>query len=478
MAYEWTQIGYWNTPNLSWTIYIMLVVGLGFFGIDHLYMRSPFTAFLKLIVNILTLGFWYLYDVIGAFAETDVTKKYGVTTPFAPTGGLGAGMFSDKPDVKHAPWKFMGYSLTSGFPFGLFGLNNLVIGDTKGAIIKFWMTGMFAFPLIFFFPLTWVIAIGAAMYGMYVLFFKTETIFSKGPPSLFGRFASDMGPGGGISEADGVGFFGGIFKRLFSMFSALPIVGPMIKRAEQQIDMAVAGAKIVKASTIDVALAGADAVKTLAVDVPGEAVKAVGLINDGIQQKIQSLPSPTAALKKDLFGLPDLPVGPPGMMQMPLTKKSLTSGIKKDLFGLPDLPAGPPGAAQPSMSGIKKGLFGLPDLPAGPPGVASRIPMQIPYANPVPAQMNVINPLQSVGAMASAPPMHTGTLVGGGGDAMNSIASMSLMGVLYGGLVIAVGNLLYRQYKKMQEDKEGLEVEDKKTGSRHQSGLSDVPPKA
>ena len=77
MAYEWTQIGYWNKPNLSWTIYLILAVCVGFFGIDHLYMRSPFTAFLKFIVNLMTLGFWYFYDIVNAFTEKDLVKKYG-----------------------------------------------------------------------------------------------------------------------------------------------------------------------------------------------------------------------------------------------------------------------------------------------------------------------------------------------------------------------------------------------------------------
>ena len=506
MAYEWTQIGYWKKPNLSWTIYLMLVVGLGFFGIDHLYMRSPFTAFLKFILNILTLGFWYLYDVIGAFTEADVIKKYGVTTPFVPTGGIGAGMFSDKPDVKHGPWKFMGYSLTSGFPFGLFGLNNLIIGDTKGAMIKFWMTAMFAFPLIFFFPLTWVIAICAALYGIGVLFFKTETIFSKGAPSIFGRVATDMGPDGAM-EVDGTGFFGGIFKSIFRILGGLPIVGPMVQQAQQQVDMAIAGAQAVKASTYDVAMAGADAVKTLAVDVPGEAVKAVGMINDGIQQKIKELPSPTSALRKDLFGLPDLPAGPPGLSGIP--GKSSLSIMREGMFGLPDLPDLP---KQPSdviakgKKSLKERLFGLPnlndistlqsqvkkpfipvsDFPSGQPPMGFAPPMQAPMASAPPVSMrqlpvasappaqtsiNVINPLE-----AATSAVRTGTLVGGGSS--SSIASMALMGVLYGGLVLVIGNLLYRQYKKVQEEKEGLEVEDKKTGSRHQSELSDVPPKA
>ncbi len=406
MAYEWTQIGYWNKPNLSWTIYLMFAVLLGFFGIDHLYMRSPFTAFLKFIVNLMTLGFWYFYDIVSAFTEGDLVRKYGVGTPFMNTGGIGAGMFSDEPDKEHAPWTFMGYSLTSGFPFGLFGVNNFMAGDKKGAFTMFWMTLLFCFPLILFAPLGWVVAAGVVFYGLYVLFFDTESLFSQGVPSPFGRHPSAMGPMT-PKEVEASGFFGATFNWLFGILEHLPVVGPIVKKAHQQVDLAVATAQTVKASTIDVAIAGAEAAKTLAVDVPAQATKAVAAINEGIQKKIAGLPSP-----------------------MEMAQKKINAAVA--------------------------------------PLEAAAAVATAPIAAPMAATKML------------AKTMGARDLLKGGAIETNSMAGMTMMGVLYGGLVLAIGNLLYRQYKKVKEDKKVLEgyarVLDSKTGSKHESGLSDVPP--
>jgi hypothetical protein len=413
---------------LSWTIYMILAITLGLFGIDHLYMRSPFTALLKFIVNILTLGFWYFYDIITALTEGDLVKKYGVGTPFFPTNGIGAGMFSDDPDKDHAPWKFMGYSMASMFPFNIIGINNFVAGDKWGAMLKIWMTILFCFPLILFAPLGWCIAIAAGLYSIYVLLFDTESIFSKGAPSLFNRAPSNMGPiDAKGTESDG--FFGATLKWLMGILKNIPIVGAYIKQAEEKYALAVAAAQTIKASTIDVAIAGADAAKTLAVDVPKQAVQAVAMINDGIQAKIGALPSPMELAQKKM----DAAAAPLMAATAPLAAATATAA-----------------AATETATGV---LGSAAEVAANPTKMLTK-------------QMGTRQLMKAVPTLA------------GGSMEGTSIASMALMGILYGGLVLAIGNFLYIQYKKVKEDKEGLEVEDKKTGSRHQSELSDVPPQA
>jgi hypothetical protein len=421
MAYEWTQIGYWNKPNLSWTIYLILAVCVGFFGIDHLYMRSPFTAFLKFIVNLMTLGFWYFYDIVNAFTEGDLVKEYGVGTPFVQTGGIGAGMFADEPDKEHAPWTFMGYSLASGFPFGLFGVDNFIAGDKKGGFAKLWMTLLFCFPLILLAPLGWILGIGLVFYGLYVLFFDTESLFSKGVPSPFGRHPSTLGPSM-PKEVESSGFFGATFKWLFGLLKGLPVIGPMIKDAESKAELAMAAAQTIKASTVDVAFAGAQAAKTLAVDVPMQATKAVAAINDGIQKKIAALPSP-----------------------MEIAQKKINGAVSK----------------------VSEHVNSATKAAAAPLAMASNV--AIAATNPAMATSKLLT--KGMGSRS---------LMKGGAVESNSIASMALMGVLYGGLVLAIGNFLYIQYKKTKEDKKVLEgyarVMNVKTGSKHESTLSDVPP--
>ena len=423
MAYEWTQIGYWNKPNLSWTIYLILAVCVGFFGIDHLYMRSPFTAFLKFIVNLMTLGFWYFYDIVNAFTEKDLVKKYGVGTPFAPTGGIGAGMFSDEPDKEHAPWTFMAYSFTSGFPFGLFGLNNFIAGDMKGGFVKLWTTLLFCFPLILLSLFSWPIGIAFVFYTLYVLFFDTESIFSKGIPSPLGRRPTKMGPSE-PKEVESSGFFTANFMWLLKFLKGLPFVGPLIKEAEAKAALALEMGKVVKASTVDVAIAGASAAKTLAVDVPMQATKAVAAINDGIQKKIAALPSPMEAAQQKING---------------------------------------------AVSRVSEHVNSATKAAAAPLAMASNV--AIAATNPAMATSKLLT--KGMGSRS---------LMKGGAIESNSIASMALMSVLYGGLVLAIGNFLYIQYKKTKEDKKVLEgyakVMNVKTGSKHESTLSDVPPMA
>ena len=430
MAYEWTQIGYWNKPNLSWTIYMILAITLGLFGIDHLYMRSPFTALLKLIVNIVTFGFWYFYDIITALTEGDLVKKYGVGTPFFPTNGIGAGMFSDNPDKEHAPWKFMGYSFASMFPFNIIGINNFVAGDKWGGLLKIWMTILFCFPLILLAPLGWCVAIAAGLYSLYVLLFDTESIFSKGAPSLFNRAPSNLGP----VDAKGTeseGFIGATSMWLFGILQNIPFVGAYIKKAQDKYNLAMAAVQTIKASTIDVAIAGADAAKTLAVDVPKQAVQAVTKINDGIQAKISALPSPMEIAQRKINA----------------AAAPLTAAV--------NAATAPLAAATATATGVL--------------GSAAEV-----AANPT---KMLTKQMGSRGLMKAVPTLAGGSMEGGSMEG-SSIASIALMGILYGGLVLAIGNFLYIQYKKVKEDKEGLEVEDKKTGSRYQSGLSDVPPEA
>ena len=88
-----SQINYWlastgSKPNkgvtpaggdkaiyLSYNVLLGLSVLGGFFGLDHLYLRSPLTFIAKLIVNIFTFGTWWLYDASQAIFNRNVVKS-------------------------------------------------------------------------------------------------------------------------------------------------------------------------------------------------------------------------------------------------------------------------------------------------------------------------------------------------------------------------------------------------------------------
>jgi hypothetical protein len=83
-----SQGDYWNGYMLEFTWYKLLAIFpiTGFLGIDQLALRSPLTATLKFLVNVMFWGVWYFYDLIQAFTDETSVAKYGLSTPYGPRG--------------------------------------------------------------------------------------------------------------------------------------------------------------------------------------------------------------------------------------------------------------------------------------------------------------------------------------------------------------------------------------------------------
>lgn len=114
---------------LSYDVFLGLSVLGGFFGLDHLYLRSPFTFVAKLIVNMLCFGVWWLYDAVQAVFHADVVKVYGLGIPGWGPMGIGAGVLSkDVPDKKH--FRFLMYSFALFFG-GMIGMDSFLVGDKQ-----------------------------------------------------------------------------------------------------------------------------------------------------------------------------------------------------------------------------------------------------------------------------------------------------------------------------------------------------------
>lgn len=132
---------YWADENgvpmpdrsLSWLRFLSTVGGG--LGLDHIYLRSPVTGFLKLI-TFGGFGLWWLWDTLQVFLEKERVIKYGLTAPFdipmKILTGVGQGMITDQPS---------GYKSKASFPFfilstllGFTGLDSLVAGKFGLAI--------------------------------------------------------------------------------------------------------------------------------------------------------------------------------------------------------------------------------------------------------------------------------------------------------------------------------------------------------
>lgn len=144
-----SQVKFWLDPSgfnnsgmegadagtyLSYEVFLLLSVLGGFFGLDHLYLRSPLTFLAKFFVNIFCFGVWWLYDATQAVFNADVVKVYGVGLPGWGPLGIGAGVLSKPiPDKKHM--RFLLYSLALFFG-GVFGLDSFITGDRQFGIIR------------------------------------------------------------------------------------------------------------------------------------------------------------------------------------------------------------------------------------------------------------------------------------------------------------------------------------------------------
>jgi len=223
-VFEHTQNSYWRGPWYPyWTLIVVSVLG-GFFGLDHLYLRSPTTAFLKTIINILFLGIWYIYDLLQIIGEKEHVLKYGLSAPGVGALGIGAEMFvDDHPGVplSKSPFRFLAYMLLLLLPFGF---DYLVAGDVNGALLKFFMS---------FIPILWPIALILGVYNWGRATFSTKDLFDKGtyrifPFNLLGMATygySRMGPvnvpaGGDTTLYESItGLFSYIFSTISSVFS-------------------------------------------------------------------------------------------------------------------------------------------------------------------------------------------------------------------------------------------------------------------
>ncbi len=187
-SYEWTQVKFWERPHLSYVVFIAISIIGGIIGLDHLYLRSPLTAFFKVLSFFALPFFWYAYDIIQSTAEKKNFLEYGLTTPFITTAGIGAGMFQtgDEKEKKEdggppSPFYFLGFVLLAFLPFGF---DLFLIGDIKGGIVKLIMC---LIPII-----GWLYVGAWTIVNLFKTFFKTQNIFTEGVTHFGAPFLDPM----------------------------------------------------------------------------------------------------------------------------------------------------------------------------------------------------------------------------------------------------------------------------------------------
>jgi hypothetical protein len=177
--FEHTTGKTWGGVQISPTTLQATAVLGGLFGLDHLLLRSPQTALMKFIINILSLGLWYWYDVLQVFQEMDFVKEYGYSFPIKGPVGLGAGIVGDTsgpgaaPKGTPNPWYFVAYMFLTLVPFGV---SSFFAGDFQGGSAKFFLT---------FFVFTTVLGLLWTLYSIFYATFNTKSLITKGVDRFF-----------------------------------------------------------------------------------------------------------------------------------------------------------------------------------------------------------------------------------------------------------------------------------------------------
>lgn len=177
--FDYTQKKYWGSPWYPyWTLMIATVV-FGFFGLDHLWLRSPLSGLIKAITNVLTLGLWYFYDIIQVFTESESVKKHGLSAPILGPLGIGAGMFRadvEGETLSKSPIRYILYVIMLLVPF-TFGLEYVVAGDMGGAGFKF----LISLLMFIMFPVAIIYTIMNMVHAIAI----PKSLFEQGTYHLF-----------------------------------------------------------------------------------------------------------------------------------------------------------------------------------------------------------------------------------------------------------------------------------------------------
>jgi hypothetical protein len=182
LAYAHTGSGYWGGSYYPYWSLMLVTVLFGFFGVDHFFLRSPRTGLMKAILNIFTLGGWWIYDIIQIFHNKESVLKSGLTIPALGAAGIGAGIFTDKPgnpsnkEPIKSPWLYLLFLIFAIMPYSL-GIDSFIAGDPIGGAFK-----ILALITIIMFPFVLL----QKILEIYRIFITPDTFFEKGLPRFPG----------------------------------------------------------------------------------------------------------------------------------------------------------------------------------------------------------------------------------------------------------------------------------------------------
>ena len=306
-TFAYTRKSFWGGPYYSYWMLVVATIFFGFFGLDHILLRSPLTGIAKFAVNIFGLGLWYFYDLLQVIGEKETVMEHGLSAPLVGSLGIGAGMFVDsQPDAKpsRSPWRFLAYLAMVWLPFGL---DSLIAGDTNGAMVKF------ATNMLFF--ITWPVILFSMGTAIYRAYGDTGGLFKEGVDRSFpfNWFMDPKGPSmlGPIDVAEGkqeqsfLGALLGVAAPIIqsTVGAVFPTVAPAVEAVATTVKVGANTARGVIDAVKEPAVATVRTGSALVQQVP-EAVAQVGKVAANVTGQLQKFTDPAELAKRVVPGLP------------------------------------------------------------------------------------------------------------------------------------------------------------------------------
>jgi len=235
-----SDVDTWGGADRNYFVFVVLSIVFGFFGLDHMYLRSYGTGFYKLMINILCLGLWYWWDLVQIATEAKKIRTDGLSSPMDWIRGIGRGVFAAddaKKPIPSSPKDYLLYTFLAVM-FGWLGADKFYLGEYFQGFVK--LCSCFNLFLLLF---GWIWVLWDAFHA----FFMTESILKDGitTPMPYSFMFSGTVPGsifkvsGGATSGPSCLFCPPDISSMFSMFSpktlykdvVVPLMTPPILKA-------------------------------------------------------------------------------------------------------------------------------------------------------------------------------------------------------------------------------------------------------
>jgi TM2 domain-containing membrane protein YozV len=136
----------WKTQDRSLLIVACLTIFTGLLGLDHFYLRSFKTGFMKIAANLLLFGSWYIWDIAQLISDYKDVQENGYRIPMTTNSRIGEGVIANAVQVQQeqqpSQWNtpsvsIVLYALLAIIPItGFLGIDRLYAGSWTTAFSK------------------------------------------------------------------------------------------------------------------------------------------------------------------------------------------------------------------------------------------------------------------------------------------------------------------------------------------------------